>query len=71
MRLDPVAKEIVLDNVRTALPNRWRDQVRELGLLGDVSLSTYLAETDLDPEDLYRNGHTFTELRRAAGLLDP
>jgi hypothetical protein len=69
MKLDPVAKSIVLDNIRTALPTRWPERVRELGELGDVSLATYLQETGLDRDDVYQGGHSFTEMRRAAGVL--
>jgi superfamily II DNA or RNA helicase/HKD family nuclease len=69
VKLDPVAKKIVLDNIRTALPVRWPDRVRELRELGDVSLPTYLNETGLEREDVYRGGRSFTEIRRAAGVL--
>lgn len=69
MHLDPVAKEIVLDNIRTSLPSRWPELVRELRELGDVPLADYLHETGLDLDDVYRGGHSFTEMRRAAGLL--
>jgi len=68
MQLDPVAKEIVLANIRTALPTRWRDRVRELRELGDVPLGTFLDETGLELDDIYQGGRTFTELRRAAGM---
>jgi hypothetical protein len=68
MHLDAVAKDIVLNNVRNALPSRWPDQVRELQLLGDVSLTSYLNETGLELDDLYGR-RTFTEMRRAAGFL--
>lgn len=66
--LDPVAKTIVLDNIRTALPARWPERVRELRELGDVPLSTYLDATGLERDDVYQGGHNFTEMRRAAGL---
>jgi superfamily II DNA or RNA helicase len=69
--LDPVARGIVLDNVRNALPTRWPQLVNELRQLGDVPLATYLHETGLELDDLYRNDRTWTELRRAAGLLPP
>lgn len=69
VKLDPVAKEIVLDNIRTALPTRWPERVRELRELGDVSLSTYLHETGLELDDIYQGNHSFTEMRRAAGIL--
>lgn len=70
LHLDPVAKAIVLDNIRTALPARWPARVRELRELGDVSLLTYLHETGLERDDLYQGGHSFTEMRRAAGVLE-
>jgi superfamily II DNA or RNA helicase/HKD family nuclease len=69
MRLDPVAKSIVLDNIRTALPTRWPERVNELRELGDVPLATYLHETGLELDDIYQSGHSFTEMRRAAGVL--
>lgn len=69
VRLDPVAKEIVLDNIRSALPTRWPERVRELRDLGDVSLATYLHETGLERDDVYQGGHSFTEMRRASGVL--
>ncbi|MDQ3484069.1 MAG: DEAD/DEAH box helicase family protein, partial [Actinomycetota bacterium] len=70
MRLDPVAKSIVLDNIRTALPSRWPERIRELRELGDVPLAAYLQETGLEPDDVYQGGHSFTEMRRAAGFLE-
>lgn len=68
VQLDPVARDIVLDNIRHAIPSRWPQQVRELRELGDVPLGTYLAETGLELTDLYGT-RTFTEMRRAAGFL--
>jgi superfamily II DNA or RNA helicase len=69
VKLDPVAKSIVLDNIRTALPTRWPERVRELRELGDVPLATYLHETGLERDDVYQGGHSFTEMRRAAGVI--
>jgi len=68
IQLDPVAKKIVLDNIRKALPTGRPDRVRELRELGDVPLETYLHETGLELSDVYRNYGTFTALRRAAGI---
>jgi superfamily II DNA or RNA helicase/HKD family nuclease len=67
MELDPVAQEIVLSSIRNAIPSRWREKCEELRPLGDVSLSTYLQETGLELEDVYANGHTWTEMRRVTG----
>ncbi len=69
MTLDAVAKEIVLGNIRTALPTSWSQRVAELRELGDVPLATYLHETGLDLDDVYQGGKSFTQMRRAAGLL--
>ncbi|MBN4047603.1 DUF3427 domain-containing protein [Acidimicrobiaceae bacterium AH-315-P05] len=66
--LDEVAREIVLKNIRDALPTSWRQRLQELRELGDVSLTDYLHETGLELEDVYRNSHTWTDLRRSAGI---
>ncbi len=68
LELDPVAQETVLRSIRNAIPSRWRDKCAELRSLGDVSLETYLTETGLELEDVYTSNHTWTEMRRAAGL---
>ena len=70
IQLDRVAKQIVLDNVRTALRMRRADLIAELRRLDDVPLADFLADTGLDIEDVYRrktNGG-WAGLRRAAGL---
>ncbi|SVD28966.1 uncharacterized protein METZ01_LOCUS381820, partial [marine metagenome] len=69
LHLDPVSKDIVLANVKKALPTKWPERVRELKELGPVSLATFLKETGLDLEDVYRSNRSWTELRRAAGHL--
>jgi len=66
--LDPVAREIVLRSIRNAVPGVWRDKLAELRSLGDVSLRTYLEHTGLELEDVYAANHSWTEMRRAAGL---
>jgi superfamily II DNA or RNA helicase len=68
LELDAVARDIVLDNIRHALPTTWKQRLQELRELGDVALPTYLAETGLEREDIYRGNHTWTELRRSAGI---
>ena len=69
--LDPVSKEIVLNNVRNAIPSTWPRKVQELKSLGDRSLGEFIYETGLELEDIYQGGHSWTELRRAAGLSMP
>jgi superfamily II DNA or RNA helicase len=69
LELDAVASRIVLANIRASLPSTWRLRVEELRELGDVPLGSFLAQTDLDVEDIYRNNRYWTGLRRAAGLI--
>ncbi|MEV4400108.1 DUF3427 domain-containing protein [Nonomuraea sp. NPDC049607] len=67
--LDRDVRRLVLDNVRQALNLNWRDLTRELRDLGDVNLSTFLQETGLDAEDLYRRSRPgWASLRHAAGF---
>ncbi|MBO4208346.1 DUF3427 domain-containing protein [Micromonospora echinofusca] len=68
--LDRVAKEIVLGNLRKAVPSSRNGLVGELRQLGDVSLADFLAETGLEVEDLYRSASVggWAGLRRLAGV---
>jgi superfamily II DNA or RNA helicase/HKD family nuclease len=72
MELDRVATELVLENVRQAVPSRWAARVAELQSMAtgdqDVALGTFLAETGLELEDVYAGGRSWTELRASAGL---
>ncbi len=68
MQLDRVAKEIVLENLKTALPSRRPAMVAELKAIGrDISLAGFLQETGLDLVDVYRSG-SWSGLKRDAGL---
>lgn len=71
--LDRVAKSVVLDNIKSSLPNSSRAMVAELRRLGDVSLGDFLSDTGLEPEDVYRRRTLggWTGLRRRAALLIP
>ena len=69
--LDTVTKEIVLNNVRNAIPNSRSRKVQELRSLGDVSLKTFLEESGLEHLDIYQGNGSWTELRRAAHLPVP
>ncbi|KXK62205.1 restriction endonuclease subunit R [Micromonospora rosaria] len=73
VQLDRVAKDVVLANLKSALPNSRRALVAELRQLGDVTLATFLTETGLEIEDVYRSATLggWTGLRRAAGLPVP
>lgn len=72
MELDRVASQIVLENVRQAVPSRWAARVAELKSMAaggtDVTLRAFLSETGLELEEMYGAKRSWTELRRAAGL---
>ena len=72
MELDAVAQDIVLRNVREAVPSRWPAKVEELRALhqarGPVSLAEYLRETGLELTDIYGGDHTWSNMREEAGL---
>ncbi len=72
MELDHVAKDIVLANIRQALPSRWSRKVEELRAIAktrdDVTLGWFLQEAELDLEDVYQGNKSWSDLRAAAGL---
>ncbi len=68
LELDAVSQRVVLSSLRNAIPSIWKSKCDELRSLGDVSLAAYLEETGLDLDDIYSNGHTWTEMRRAVSL---
>jgi hypothetical protein len=70
MELDKVASEIVLDSLKSALPDRWHDKVRELQAIIDSgiepSLDAYLLETDFELSDVYSTKRCWSDLLEAA-----
>jgi superfamily II DNA or RNA helicase/HKD family nuclease len=75
MTLDRVARDVVLRNVQTAIRGGWREMADELRGLGDVTLGTYLRESQREVWELYRSSprgsisrQGWQALRRAAGL---
>ncbi|MEW2474029.1 DUF3427 domain-containing protein [Micromonospora gifhornensis] len=70
IQLDRVAKEIVLANLKSAVPTSKSGLARELRLIGDVSLGEFLHEAGVEIEDVYRSASIggWTGLRRLAGL---
>lgn len=71
IELDRYAAEHVLRNVRTTLRIDWRGLVAELRQLGDIGLTTFLEETGIEVEDVYRRRRGgWTGLRRLAGFDD-
>jgi superfamily II DNA or RNA helicase/HKD family nuclease len=70
VELDRVAKEMVLANLRAALPSSKRGLVAELRQLGDLTLAEFLWATGLEIEDIYRSASVggWAGLRRLAGV---
>ncbi|MBF9127479.1 DUF3427 domain-containing protein [Plantactinospora sp. S1510] len=70
IELDRVAKDVVLANLKSALPNSTATLTAELRELGDVTLADFLRETGLEVEDVYRRKSMggWAGLRRRAGL---
>jgi superfamily II DNA or RNA helicase len=73
IRLDEIAQDIVLENLRFSLRNTRRALVDDLrGLPASTTLQEFLAQSSFDLPDVYASpasGSTFTSARRAAGHL--
>jgi superfamily II DNA or RNA helicase len=69
MELDRVARDVVLDSIKSAIPSNFPQRVAELRSIGDVSLSAFLDASGLELTDIYNGSRTWSELRRAAGFL--
>ena len=72
MELDRVASQIVLDNVRHAVPSRRAERVEALRSLAagatSVTLAAFLADTGLELEEVYANNVSWSDLCQEAGL---
>ncbi|MET8147228.1 DUF3427 domain-containing protein [Actinoplanes sp. NPDC049668] len=72
MELDRVASDIVLRNIREAIPSRWPAKVEELRRLSSgqrqVTLADYLRETGLEVGDIYSGNRGWSAMREAASL---
>jgi superfamily II DNA or RNA helicase len=67
--MDKQSQTIVLDNIKSQIANRWQQIVAELRSYGDQSLGTFLDESGIELSDILRRGsHSWTRLRRDAGL---
>ncbi len=67
--MDRQAQSLVLENIRSQIANRWQQMVAELRSYGDRELSSFLNESGLELSDILRRGsHSWTRLRRDAGL---
>jgi len=67
IRLDRVARELVLDNVKAQVTMRRPQLVEDVRSYGDLSLAEYLRASGREPAAVYPR-HSWTALRRAAGL---
>jgi superfamily II DNA or RNA helicase/HKD family nuclease len=72
MELYPVAAKLVIENIRAAIPDRWPEKVEELRQIAqgnhDITLRTFLKESDLELSDVYSGSKTWSDLRQGAGL---
>ena len=68
--LDPVARDVVLENIRQQVTPRWAALVSELRSLPDADLAMFLDESGREIDDILRKDKSWTTLRREAGLLD-
>lgn len=67
--MDRQARSLVLENIRSQIANRWQQMVAELYSYGDQDLPTFLEESGVELSDVLRRGsHSWTRLRRDAGL---
>jgi hypothetical protein len=67
--MDRQAQSLVLENIRSQIANRWKQMVAELRSYGDHDLSNFLDESGIELSDILRRGsHSWTRLRRDAGL---
>ena len=68
LELDPVHRRSCCGSIRNAIPSRVARQVRRAPLAWVTSRWRPTShETGLELEDVYASGHTWTEMRRAAG----
>jgi superfamily II DNA or RNA helicase len=71
MELDRVARKVVLDSIKSAIPSNFPQRVAELRSIGDISLAEFLDQSGLELTDIYAGSRTWSDLRRAAGFLPP
>jgi hypothetical protein len=70
--MDRQAQSLVLENIKSQIANRWQQMVAELRSYGDQDLGTFLDESGIELSDILRRGsHSWTRLRRDAGLPTP
>lgn len=71
MELEPQAREIVLRNIKNAVPSRWSQKIAELRQLaaeGVNTLAGFLEHSGLELADIYQGGRCWSDLKEEAGL---
>jgi len=67
--LDPIAQELVLENVRQQVQPRWAALVSEVRTHPNNDLASYLDASGRGLDDVLRSGRSWTTLCRDAGKL--
>ncbi|MFI5754490.1 DUF3427 domain-containing protein [Streptomyces sp. NPDC051569] len=68
--LEPKAKDLIIDNIRTQIGVNVAQLANEVRHIGERRLSVYLAESGREIKELYRGAnHSWTGLLRRANLL--
>ncbi|MFE5629658.1 DUF3427 domain-containing protein [Streptomyces sp. NPDC056543] len=68
--LEPKAKDLIIDNIRSQLSINVTQLAREVGQYGEPKLSDYLRESGRELKEIYRgNGNSWTGLLRRSNLL--
>ncbi|WP_328860666.1 DEAD/DEAH box helicase [Streptomyces sp. NBC_00306] len=69
--LEPKAKDLILDNIRSQISVNVTQLAREVRQYGESRLAAYLRESGRELKEIYRgNGNSWTGLLRRSGLLD-
>ncbi|MFC7725342.1 DUF3427 domain-containing protein [Nocardioides sp. GCM10028917] len=69
VRLDKTTQDVVLENLKSQIANRWAQIVAQLRFTKDDSLDSFLESSGLELSDILRRGsHSWTKLRQDAGL---
>ena len=69
IQMDRQAQTLILENIRSQIANRWQQIVAELRRHSEADLGGFLEESGIELSDILRRGsHSWTRLRRDAGL---
>lgn len=71
LELDRIARDVVLQSIRNAVPSRWPEKVEALRAAsggGECSLQQFLESSGLELEDVYSSSTSWSDLRSDAGL---